>query len=119
MLWLGIHFPDLSLEVFTEHPVASNQKTSQCQPTAHLLVESNRVKLLNSAAKNIGITVGTTLASAHSIAPKVMHHNRDVGKEAKLSGAPQELKGFAHRCLIDVLKKRRGVEHGACEALGK
>lgn len=74
MLWLGAHFPDFGLEVF-----AASQTTPSQRP--QVLVEANRVLLRNSAAVAAGIALGSTLATAHSIAPKVVHHNRDVDKE--------------------------------------
>lgn len=70
MLWLGLHFPDLGLEIF---PVVH----------AHpqVLAENNRVILRNAAAIQAGIGLGSTLATAHSIVADLGHCNRDAGKE--------------------------------------
>jgi protein ImuB len=46
-----------------------------------VLVENNRVILRNAAAIQAGIGLGSTLATAHSIAVGLNHCNRDEGKE--------------------------------------
>ena len=74
MLWLGVHFPDLGLEIFATEQTAAAQRPQ-------VLVEDNRVLLRNAAAVAAGIAPGASLATAHSIAPELVHHHRDTGKE--------------------------------------
>ena len=74
MLWLGVHFPDLGLEIFATEQTAASQRPQ-------VLAEDNRVLLRNAAAVAAGIAPGASLATAHSIAPELVHHHRDTGRE--------------------------------------
>lgn len=86
MLWLGLHLPNLGLEIFE----------AAAPGTPQVLVEDNRVILQNPAAVAAGITPGSTLATAHSIEPRLRHCNRDEIRERErlelLAGA---LYGFS------------------------
>ena len=73
MLWLALHFPRLPLEVFAE--------PDEGQVT--VLLEDNRVLKRNAAAHALGIELGTTLATAHSICPGLVHRQRDERLEAE------------------------------------
>ncbi len=84
MLWLGVHLPDFGLEIFTReatpqaHAVTSHQSA---HTSPRVLLQENRVVLRNQAAIQAGISQGTTLATAHSIAPDLTHHHRDTALE--------------------------------------
>lgn len=77
MLWLALQFPRLGLEVWTQGD-ASNEVDRPL-----VLLEDNRVLLGNEAAVQAGIQPGATLATAHSIDGRLLHHERDVGREEK------------------------------------
>jgi protein ImuB len=79
MLWLAVHFPVLGLEVFDCSRSEAERK--QLQDHATVLLEANRVVLRNRAAQQAGIERGTTLATAHSIAPSIRHFNREPERE--------------------------------------
>ena len=72
MLWLAVHLPMLALEVMQAD---RNTRT----PT--VLVDDNRVLLGNQAALRAGIGLHSTLATAHSICPGLIHYRRDPDKE--------------------------------------
>ncbi|NOX52271.1 MAG: hypothetical protein GXP16_17310, partial [Gammaproteobacteria bacterium] len=74
MLWLALHFPRLPLEIFTAR---HNNPQS-----AIVLLHKNRVFMCNPTAKDYGIAVGSTLATACSIEPEVVHGYRDIEAEA-------------------------------------
>ncbi len=73
MLWMALHFPRLSLEIF----LAGQPKTSQ----AWVVLENNRVLEQNLAAQNCGIRLGSTLATAYSIHPQLQHRHRAIESE--------------------------------------
>ncbi|MEQ8910766.1 MAG: DNA polymerase Y family protein [Pseudomonadales bacterium] len=75
MLWLGIHFPYLPLEVFTRESVR--------QAATVVIDAGGRVVLTDAAAAAAGIAPGGTLASAHSILPALDHHRRDPAREQR------------------------------------
>ncbi len=75
MLWLALHFPHLPLEVFTLGALKPQQP--------FIVLEHNRVMMGNAAAKTRGLDIGTTLATAHSIAPDLAHKHRDADTEHK------------------------------------
>ena len=100
MLWLAVHFPLLGLEIFqAQVPSAvestSGQSTSvqpikdkntdkkTTDPTACVLLSNNRVLKRNKTAHQVGIEIGSTLATAHSICPNVQHQQQDVEAEQK------------------------------------
>ncbi len=74
MLWLALQFPKLALEVFETTAMAAERAT--------VVLEDNRVVLCNAVAEEASITLGCTLASAHSINSQLAHFHRDPGKEA-------------------------------------
>lgn len=70
MLWLGVHYPALALEVF---------ETTPANPT--VLVDQGLVVLCNQAASDSGIVNGVSLATAHTITPQLCHVQRNVALE--------------------------------------
>ncbi len=63
MLWLGLHFPRFGLEV------AERQTGLLPAPDApRVLVRENRICQRNAAAAELGVQLGSTLATAHSLA---------------------------------------------------
>lgn len=98
MLWLGVHFPELPLEVFDTGVAAP-----AAVPT--VILEQGRVMLRDSAAIEAGIAPGTTLATAHGIAPGLAHHRRSPEREQRrLALLGEALYGFSARvCLREPL----------------
>ena len=79
MLWLALQFPRLGLEVWSQTDVLNG--TSRDRPT--VLLEDNRVLLVNDRAEETGIQPGATLATAHSIESRLVHHEREIAREEK------------------------------------
>ena len=74
MLWFAVHFPRLGLEIFERrHPDAPASPT--------VLVEDGRVRLTNALARQAGIVPGSTLATAHGVAARLRHFERDLPSE--------------------------------------
>ncbi len=94
MLWLGVHFPLLPLEVFTRSsPSASGEARPEVVVNA-----AGRVILRNAAAALAGIVSGSTLATAHSIAAGLKHYRRDPEREReRLALLAEALYGFSAR----------------------
>ena len=76
MLWLAVYFPNLSLEVF-------RQKSQLIDTNPFVVLDNNKVCHRNKAAQAIGIELGTTLATAHSICPILLHQHKEPEAEAK------------------------------------
>jgi len=94
MLWLGIHFPLLPLEIFT----ASCGSDLPQQNSPQVVTENGRVMLRNSTAATAGIAPGSTLATAHSIAPQLEHYQRSPEREyQRLTLLAESLYGFSPR----------------------
>ena len=76
MLWFAVHFPRLGLEIVERrHPDATAPPT--------VLVEDGRIRLANALARKAGIVPGATLATAHGIAARLRHFERDPHAEAE------------------------------------
>ena len=74
MLWFAVHFPRLGLEIFERrHP------DETASPA--VLVEDGRVRLTNVPARQAGIVPGSTLATAHGVAARLRHFERDLPAE--------------------------------------
>ncbi len=90
MLWLGLHFPLLALEVFTA-----------CAPDddrPRVVTDGGRVLLCNRPAATAGIAVGATLATAHSIANPLDHYPCSPERERRrLELLAEALYGFSAR----------------------
>ena len=69
MLWLAIYFPNLSIEVFS-------QKGQLTDTNPFVVLDNNKVCHRNKAAQTVGIDIGTTLATAHSICPSLLHQHK-------------------------------------------
>ena len=76
MLWLAAHFPMLGFEVQRNDDDAETSRPA-------VLVHDNRVLKADARAQSAGIAVGSTLATAHSIAPELVHFQRDAERETK------------------------------------
>ena len=74
MLWLAMHLPMFALEV--------KQAGRRTRGPA-VLVDGNRVLLGNREARQAGIGLPCTLATAHGICPGLAHYRRDPGSERK------------------------------------
>lgn len=72
MFWLAAHFPMLGFEV---------QRTDDSRPA--VLVHENRVCQADERAQQAGIALGSTLATAHSIAPELVHFPCDTELQTK------------------------------------
>lgn len=74
MLWVAAHLPQLGLEIFQRrHPHGIQQ------PMA--LAEDGRVRLVDDRARSAGVAIGVSLATALSIAPQLIHFERDPAAE--------------------------------------
>ncbi|MEM7099813.1 MAG: DNA polymerase Y family protein [Pseudomonadota bacterium] len=92
MLWLAVHFPQLSLDLFQAHLSASEEATSTTAKgrekekktqTPVVILEDNKVCLMNQAAYQCGIAPGCTLATAHSITGYLKFAHKDTHTEQK------------------------------------
>ena len=92
MLWLALHFAQLPLEVF-----AHTQDTTE----AYVVLDNNRVLQRNTRAREHGIEIGTTLATAHSIYPALVHQHRNTMLEAqRLRALADQLYRFSNHVCI-------------------
>src|SRR3954462_1296128 len=73
MLWFCAELPTLGLEV------CARRMLDEDRPA--VLVEDNRVVACNDAAYADGITIGSSLATAHSISHRLVHFCRDIAAE--------------------------------------
>ncbi|MCY3813222.1 MAG: DNA polymerase Y family protein [Gammaproteobacteria bacterium] len=74
MYWLAAHFPMLGFEV---------QRSDEDADRPVVLIHDNRVCQADERALQAGIALGSTLATAHSIAPKLVHFPYDTELQAK------------------------------------
>ena len=76
MLWLALHFPELSLEVFSRGSAAP-------EPLAGIEKQGNRsrVKTCNKAASAMGVQAGMASAAAQALASSLVVRVRDVAAE--------------------------------------
>jgi protein ImuB len=92
-LWLCLQLPALGLEVFTrgagEESASGADKRKSAQPC--VLLENNRVVARNAAAEQSQIGLGTTLATAHGICPRLTHFVRDCEQEHRRLGFLAEI----------------------------
>ena len=74
MLWVALYLPHLGLEVFRPaHAFASSR--------AVVLVDDQRIAVINQAAEQAGIQVGSNLATAYSLQADLEHYTRDQSAE--------------------------------------
>ena len=97
MLWLAVHFPQLSLDLFQAHLSATETESSETKSTKKkanspsdlsadipiVVLEDNKVCLMNQAALGCGIAPGCTLATAHSIASNLKFTHKDISLEQR------------------------------------
>ena len=76
MLWFGVQLPNLGLEIFERYRFGQDNR-----PT--VVTESQKIYLANSAAREVGIQLGKSLATARSIYPEIVHYTRDCDAEAE------------------------------------
>ena len=74
MLWFGVHFPRLGLEIFERRELDRTASPA-------VLVEGGQVRLANVPAHRAGIVAGSTLATAHGVASGLRHFERDLSME--------------------------------------
>ena len=74
MLWIGIHLPELGLEIFKRRfPEPPNKPA--------VLAFNNQISIIDQRAHEHGIQVGNSLATAHSLSANLVHFNRDEDAE--------------------------------------
>lgn len=75
MFWLAAWFPNLGLEVF--EPNLNGRR----QASPAVLVEARKIQAANQAAREAGVSPGSSLATAYSIAAGLRPHTRDETQE--------------------------------------
>jgi len=101
MLWLGLHFPWLPLEICSPAAGTANGTTAGTDQPPAVVIENDRVMLANAAARRAGIVTGSTLATAHSVVPGLFHHRRDPEREReRLTLLAETLYGFSARVTL-------------------
>ena len=79
VLWYGVHLPYLGLEIFERrYPPRPDERGC---PT--VLMDGKGVSLMNVPARDAGIALGSTLATARSITANLRHFNRDTDEEQR------------------------------------
>jgi len=73
MLWFCVELPALGLEV------CARRMLDEDRPA--VLVEDNRVVARNAAALDCGVSIGSSLATAHSLCHRLEHFGRDIVAE--------------------------------------
>ena len=76
MLWVAAHLPQLGLEIFQRRHPHGVQKPV-------VLAEDGRVRLVDGRARSAGVAIGASLATALSVAPQLMHFERDPTAEVE------------------------------------
>ncbi len=71
-LWIGLHLPLLPLE---------SVRPRWCAPGMHAVLEHERVLLATAEAQEAGVRAGMRRGGALAIAPDLVLHERDTGKE--------------------------------------
>ena len=80
MLWFAVYFPRLGLEIVERRHYRPCRHPDETAPPT-VLVEDGRVRLANAPARKVGIVPGATLATAHGIASRLRHFERDPATE--------------------------------------
>ena len=74
MLWVAAHLPQLGLEIFQRrHPHGVQQPM--------VLAQDGQVRLVDERARSAGVAIGASLATALSIAPRLIYFERDPAAE--------------------------------------
>ena len=66
MLWIGIHLPALGLEIFKQRFPETPNKPS-------VLAFNNKISVIDQRAREHGMQVGSSLATAHSLTTNLIH----------------------------------------------
>ncbi len=74
MLWLCAHLPQMGLEMFHRSSAASRHQ-------AAVVIDERKVHLMNSAAQEAGIGLGSSLATASSLVDDLACYKRDEQAE--------------------------------------
>lgn len=77
-LWLAVCFPALGFEIQDGLPAGAAVAEEE-RPA--VLLADNLVALANAAARRLGIKPGSTLATARSLVPELLHVQRDAQAE--------------------------------------
>ena len=79
MLWLCVHLPLMGLEIAQHtHDLAKSKPA--------VLVDDHKVYRMNKAAQKAGILLGSSVATATSLVPELLHYRRDCEAEHKHLG---------------------------------
>ncbi|MFT7221703.1 MAG: protein ImuB [Candidatus Azotimanducaceae bacterium] len=70
-LWLGLHFPNLPIEVYS--------RGQHDQPI--VVVRRTRVEHINECAAKLGVKSGSSMNTAYTISEQIVSFERDEGKE--------------------------------------
>ena len=73
MLWICTHLPQMGLEMF--------EKSCSGERRAAVVTADQKVHLMNSIARKSGVMVGSSLATASSLAPDLVCYKRDEQAE--------------------------------------
>lgn len=76
MLWFGLRFPYLGLDVFESH-------SGDIATQPEVVTENQKIYLANQSARESGIQLGASLATARSICPQLAHYTRNPAAEAQ------------------------------------
>lgn len=88
MLWLCVHLPLMGLEI-AQH----SQDLAKRKPA--VLAADQKVYRMNEAAGKAGILLGSSVATATSLVPELLHYRRDCEAERKHL---EKLVPIAYRC---------------------
>src|SRR5690606_11606612 len=99
MLWLGVYFPLLPLEVFErDTPAGKHAPAEEAEAPMVVTDERGRILLGNAAAAAAGIARRSSLATAHSIIPGLVYYRRHPERERqRLELLAAALYGFSAR----------------------
>ncbi|HSC63043.1 MAG TPA: DNA polymerase Y family protein [Caldimonas sp.] len=81
MLWVALHLPLLSLELFAATLLALDESPAGAEPIA--LVDAHRISAANAAAQAQGVKPGLKRATALALAPRLLLGQADPGRDAE------------------------------------
>lgn len=100
MLWLAVHLSDLGLEQWQRDDPESHGRPA-------VLVDEQRIVMMNAAAHEARIQIGSRLALAQSLAPDVVFYSRDHSAERNhlqfLASEMHQFSSFVSRSEPDAL----------------
>ena len=86
----GIYFPKLGIEIF-------EKRISTHTDRPIVLIENNKVQLLNDQAEIRGIRKGNNIATAYSLVTNLMHFEKDHSEEQIQL---KKIAALAYSCLL-------------------